>query len=373
MERSEQLYQFWLQDRTNNTLLADLLLALCEAKQFEVFSRVYEQLEPSALELPFVKLYQLQMLMMQHDFEKSNVFIETHRHEFVDDNSFTFLAAQNWFLQRDYTRVLAEVSDKIADSEPHMQLAARSHYLKCSYQIALQIIEDFALRQPQLSAGSLGLYAAVLADSENAQKGWEIAQRALAIDSSQVDALLASAYLLIDLQRYPEAALYIQKGLDEAPGVGRFWSMLGQIKLVEGNLPAADQALKRSVLLMPDHVGTWLLKGWSNWLQNRLPQAEADFKNALLLDRNFAESHAAIAATLFKLDQRDAAELSLAKARRLNPSSITIVYVESLFAEADGQLELAQAKLDAVLAQQHYSGNGTYKDVLTHVINQQRQ
>ncbi|HCU65750.1 MAG TPA: hypothetical protein DF774_08325 [Rheinheimera sp.] len=373
MERCEQLYQFWLQDRANNTLLADLLSVLSAAKEFELLSRVFEQLEPISQELPFVKLYKLQTLMMQRDLDRAGALIEIYRQEFIGNDSFTYLAAQNWFLQKNYTMVLSELGDKTLDSELYVQLAARCHYLQCSYQTALQIIENFTLSQPELSAATIGLYAAALADSGNSKNAWDAAQQALAIDPCQVDALLASAYLLIDQQRYTEATFYIQKGLEEAPSLGRFWSMLGQVKLVEGNLTAADDALERSVLLMPDHVGTWLLKGWSNWLQNRLSQAEADFKNALLLDRNFAESHAAIAAVLFKLDQRDAAELSLAKARRLNPSSITIVYVESLLAEADGQLELAQAKLDALLTQPHYSGNGTYKDVLTHVIHQQRQ
>lgn len=131
--------------------------------------------------------------------------------------------------------------------------------------------------------------------------------------------------------RDPSAAENLfQRAIERSPSQGRAWSGLATAYLLNEKLAASQDAFNRAVTLMPDHVGTWLTKGWCEIVSGDLTQAETDFQAALMLDRNFAESHGSLAVVLVLQHKKDAAQTSLELALRLNRKCLSAQFAASL-------------------------------------------
>ncbi len=120
------------------------------------------------------------------------------------------------------------------------------------------------------------------------------------------------------------------------------------------DLAGALDAFRKAVASMPDHIGTWIGLGWSQFLSNQPQEARASFEEALRIDRNFAESHGALAVALARLGETQRARTEIELALRLDPKSLSARYAEAMLngqaSDPKAFLELARKVLSRVPA-----------------------
>lgn len=87
---------------------------------------------------------------------------------------------------------------------------------------------------------------------------------------------------------------------------------------------------------MPGHVGSPQAVGWCRVLQQDLPAARAHFEHALAMDRNFAESHGALAVVDALQAHPADARRGIARALRLDRGCVSAVLAQKLLSRAPG-------------------------------------
>lgn len=365
------LYNLWLQDPANLALLADLLAELQTNNDFELMSEVVQRLTAEVSVLPWVKLYRVQLCMVTGNYSDATALAKTVTEHDDEYNMSRLLLAQICFLQGDYEGAGSYLKTMTRVDATSAALTMRClHFCGC-FTEALAFFNS--LPNDVVSTECLGLAALITADSGDPVHGLTLAEQVIAVDPRQADALVAAAYSLIDLQQYERAKPIIGAGLDCFPKLGRLWSMQGQIYLINSEHLRATHAFEQAVHWMPDHVGTWLLRGWNHGLQQHWLAAQADFETAVALDRNFAESHAALAVAALKLAKIEQAESALAKAKRLDSQAFTVAYATALLAEIQGRPDESERLIRQLLNRPHYRGHGSYADLISRQLKQDKR
>ena len=124
------------------------------------------------------------------------------------------------------------------------------------------------------------------------------------------------------------------------PNEGRAWSIKGFAQLLVGALPESQALFAKSLESIPEHVGTWHGLGWAQLMAGSQAQALATFQRALDLDRNFAESHGAVAVAMFFDGDRAGAARHADYAHGLGKTSLAGQYARALI---DGEAQSTQA------------------------------
>lgn len=157
----------------------------------------------------------------------------------------------------------------------------------------------------------------------------------------QMEALVSQGSLALAAQSAPAAKQWLGQALAVNPQDGRALSAWAFAEMLGGELQAARSTFAQALKNMPEHIGTWHGQGWAELLQGDLAAARRTFEHALALDRNFAESHGAMAVVLARLGDRSAAESAMAIARRLDPHCISAEYARAILeGRADDPREL---------------------------------
>jgi tetratricopeptide (TPR) repeat protein len=224
---------------------------------------------------------------------------------------------------------LVQRSEHAARQSPPRGYALRAYLQACHHSGGLE--EAIHLAEEHLQSATFprelfGVLSLIYFDA-----GQSVEARACARAMGDTQSLEASIVL---------ASLSLLDGaVDEARGVvasavelwsdqPRLYSVLGQIKLVEGNFVGAEGDLRRAVLGMPAHIGSWHALAWSQILGGRLDDARASFDRALALDPNFSETHGGIAVVAALSGDRVTASAEATKARRLDAGSFAVQYAE---------------------------------------------
>jgi Flp pilus assembly protein TadD len=87
---------------------------------------------------------------------------------------------------------------------------------------------------------------------------------------------------------------------------------------------------------MPRHVGSWHVLGWTHLVSGNLDEAERVFQHAMELDRNFAETHGAIASIFALRGKVDQANEEIRVALRLNRECMAARFAQSVVASRAG-------------------------------------
>jgi TolB-like protein len=127
-------------------------------------------------------------------------------------------------------------------------------------------------------------------------------ERALAIDSDNLDALVWNAWADVQLAVTGSAAH------ERA-----------------ARLAAAEAAAAKALLLAPNHAWAHMAMGVVFGFTNRIERAIAECERALALDRNFARAHAIIGLHKLHLDRGEETEAHVLEALRLSPRD-TLVF-----------------------------------------------
>jgi tetratricopeptide (TPR) repeat protein len=185
--------------------------------------------------------------------------------------------------------------------------------------------------------------------------GW--ADRALASDPLQHEALVAKGTMLLGVRDTNGALQHLQTALQRHPRDGRTWSAIGMAHLLALALEPALDAFRRAVESMPAHIGTWHGMGWCQILRRDLPAARRAFESALALDRTFGESHGAVAVVLALEGRATEAEEAIRRAVKLDPSNLSARYAGAVLSGEAKDTERF-ARLARAALGQHRSADG---------------
>lgn len=189
---------------------------------------------------------------------------------------------------------------------------------------------DLLHTQPE-AAGVLSLMAVDAGDFAAARHWSELA---LTAAPPSLEALTARGVLALAAKDAPGALAALTPVVEGRPNEGRAWSSMGIAHLLLQDASAAQAAFLRATALMPGHIGSWHGLGWARLLGRDAGGAAMAFQRALELDRNFGESHGAVAIGQALAGQRDQAEHHIELALRLDPASLSARFAQAVLSGA---------------------------------------
>jgi tetratricopeptide (TPR) repeat protein len=152
-----------------------------------------------------------------------------------------------------------------------------------------------------------------------------------------VEALTASAALALVERDALRAKGLLQAVLAMRPAEGREWSSLGMAHLLSQQTSEARDAFLRATTFMPGHIGSWHGLGWASLLAGDLAAACDAFEQALALDRNFGESHGAVAIGYALTGNAELARRYIELGVRLDPAALSPRYAQAVLSGAVGR------------------------------------
>ncbi len=102
---------------------------------------------------------------------------------------------------------------------------------------------------------------------------------------------------------------------------------------------------------MPDNSGTIVALGWARLAARDARGAERTFRQAVAVDRNFAEAHGGLASTLALQARVDEAQQEVRVALRLDRAGFGASFARAVLLKIRGKEELAKELLAKVLQQ----------------------
>ncbi|HLQ00707.1 MAG TPA: tetratricopeptide repeat protein, partial [Burkholderiales bacterium] len=139
--------------------------------------------------------------------------------------------------------------------------------------------------------------------------------------------------------------------LRREPENPRAWLGLGLIRLYQQKHAEAIAGLEKAVSLMPENSGTIVALGWARLAAKDARGAERTFRQAVAIDRNFAEAHGGLASTLALQARVDEAQQEVRVAHRLDPAGFGASFARAVLLKIRGKEELAKELLAKVLQQ----------------------
>lgn len=260
-----------------------------------------------------------------------------------------------------------ELIDSVAEQVsqyPAIQLIkVRALHNKQEFALASAVCSEYLAMEN--SAEGLGLLALVQLDSGDNVAAKSSAEKAIAINPYNHEALVTLSSIALEEQDLEAAYPFINANPKLIQQSGRMALNHGQALMLELRFGEAEQALTCASQLMSQHIGTWHALAWVKIVLNKIDEAKRCFETAMEIDRNFAESHGGLAVVAVMQGQLELANKLTKTALRLDPNSSSGQYAESLLLERSGNPEAARDKIQAILSQTT-GANGL---PLTHFIN----
>lgn len=199
------------------------------------------------------------------------------------------------------------------------------------------------------STDSRGFLALLHFDLGDQVRAGAIAQQVLLEDLDNTDANEVIASLAMETQDMALARDTYARMIVQAPDYGRGWLGHGLSLLHEEDRSGAVAALSTAAEKMPGHAGTLVALGWSHFIAEDFNKAEQVFRDAIALDRNFAESHGGRASALVHLHRIEEAKQAISLADKLDTANFGAVYAKAALLQLEGRSALADRLIDRAL------------------------
>lgn len=355
VEKISRYQQFLKQDPNNINLTIDLVDLLCQANRWEDAQRVIDECPPLVKESVAIILKKGEVFLLQRDFTSARTYLEQHidtNHEFSKHHMAQHMLGLCHFFQEQYSDAIPAFENSLntMSSEPqNLKYLAYSHHHLNQLTQALRYAEEWAQATP--SADSFGYLAIILFDLNKLEAAEEYARRAIELAPDQSDAQVIIGSIVLAKGQLANAIEAFQIASKSNPNSGRTWLGLGLVALAQQATNEARSFLERAQTLMPKHIGTTLALGWLKFKLGEIEQAKSEFENALALDRNFAESHGALACAYIMLDQIESATEHITLARKLDPHNFASAYAQVLQLRKQGKANEAEALQSKIMNQ----------------------
>jgi tetratricopeptide (TPR) repeat protein len=207
-------------------------------------------------------------------------------------------------------------------------------WLRCQHRLCRlnEALEAFLRSSTRraMSPDAWGVASLMALDAGRLEEARVWSERALQGRADQLEALASRGSVALAQQDAGGALDYFERALKVNGQDGRSWSGLALARMLQMDLAGALDAFGRAVRTMPEHIGTWIGMGWCLSLSHQPEAARDAFERALGLDRNFAESHGALAVALVRIGQAERAKLEIELALRLDPKSLSARYAQAM-------------------------------------------
>ncbi|GGY28936.1 tetratricopeptide repeat protein [Paludibacterium paludis] len=193
------------------------------------------------------------------------------------------------------------------------------------------------LRQHPALAERFGQLATLYLDDSRWDDAERQARSVLGMAPRDPDANTVMGMIALSRQDTETAHRYFGVAMDNKPGSGRAAIGQGLGRMLDGDLHGAEERLAFAAQRLPGHIGTWHALAWCQFLDNRIADAKATFAHALELDRNFADSHGALAVIAIAEGRMEEARQACRRALGLDSGSFSGVFAQSLLLQAAGK------------------------------------
>jgi Flp pilus assembly protein TadD len=221
-----------------------------------------------------------------------------------------------------------------ADLDAALQAAVQVLWLRATHAcgLAREATDWAAARalQSGLQPAAAGVASLAAVDAGDFALAKRLADTALQHGVVLPEVLVARASVALAERDTAAAMRLLQQATAANPDDGRTVSALGMAYLQAGEFAQAQQCFTRAVARMPAHIGSWHGLGWACLLQGDQGGACAAFRQALDLDRNFAESQGAVGLSMLLAGRPDEAKHHLDVADRLDRHNVTGRYARAL-------------------------------------------
>ena len=333
-QRLARLQQYLLVDPDNATLRADvfdsaLACGALDEAQFQVTHAL--RLQPDQ---PGWLHRQSLLLIRQGQLTDAEAVLENLIAGGHDDPAIRYNLAYAQFAQGENAKAIASVAPLLHGSDELAQLAW-TLWLRCQHHLgqltdALQAFSDYVASGAGMSADVWGVASLIALDAGRLPDAKNWSERAIKSHADQLEALVARGSVALGEQDDVAAHRLFEHALKISLNDGRSWSGMAFTYMLQKDFAGARTAFNKAVTAMPDHIGTWIGLGWCEFLSNRPDAARSAFAQALALDRNFAESHGALAVALVKLGEQGQAKMELDVALKLDPKSLSARYAQAM-------------------------------------------
>lgn len=215
----------------------------------------------------------------------------------------------------------------------------------------------------------IGMLSLLYFDNDDFTNAQLYADKTLALNPDNLDALVTAGGTYIGDERIDEASEILLKASKLQPNNGRIWVKISLIDMLNQDLPAAETNVRTALNCMPEHIGSWHVLGWIQIMQNDVSGAEATFNHALSLDRNFGETYGGLAIIEGLKSNWAAADEHSKKAKFLGGEVMSSYYVTYLKLKARGRDEEIVALKNTLLSTNKLPNGATFQDFLNKVTN----
>ncbi|CAM3743734.1 CDC27 family protein [Parendozoicomonas haliclonae] len=362
----EQVYQidrllsYLEHDPGNPVLLCNLIHSLLENRRIDEAREWLQKALIHASEDPGVIALQGQFYLGDGDALNAECNFQKlldlgHTHESVFYNlAYASLLQGNAHKAKDIL--------KSADT-PFLQAATCLLLVRCLHQTgdldeALAALSDVHADEAVLAAQVNGIRALIYLDKEDLQESRQWAEKTMAIDPGNFEALIAMAYCDFSAAELDTASYFFDRVLKIRPDSGRAHLGKGLLMSLSNQQSKAIEHFNQALRDMPEHLGTWNAKAWAEILQGEFKQAEQSLLAARNLEPRFAETQGTLAVVYAVQGKWDQAEKLAKLAMRLDKYAFSAQFAQVLVMENKGDTGTARQRLDAIY-QRPVSQNGS--------------
>ncbi|SFV16624.1 tetratricopeptide repeat protein [Pseudoduganella namucuonensis] len=319
-------------DPGNRPLLAtvlDLCLAAGQHERAEAHARKALEATP---EDPYLRARLGNILLADRQWEAAAALFEGLLAQYADAGlAYNLAYACLWLGRHEqgWTALAPHVADAGAGAEAVTLALRLLHHLgELDQAVALAATH---LEHCREAPAFLGAASAVHLDAGDIGQADQLSAAALARGRT-MEALVVGGSVALARTDSAAAAALLREALERNPEEGRAWSGLGLASLLQQDLSAALPQLEKAVRYLPGHIGTWHVLGWARIFSGDPAGAEAAFRTALDLDRNFGESHGGMAVVQALAGRREEAQASIDRALGLDKQSLSARYAQMALA-----------------------------------------
>ncbi|CAM2811858.1 tetratricopeptide repeat protein [Legionella worsleiensis] len=207
-------------------------------------------------------------------------------------------------------------------------LMARILHRQDSLEESISLAEHVLEHNPE-DAEALGLLSLLYFDLNQEEPALQACTQALQLNPDNYDARLV--HILLRLMTQETTVEEIEELLQLSPQDSRLWFALGNTYMVQGNMEAAESALKKAIEIYPDFYDSHIALAWCLLLNDKVGEAHETYQNAAQLVEELADAWGGLALIHALSEDLTQAELLINKAQQLNPDCFLTELAKSIY------------------------------------------
>lgn len=331
-QRLERLIGFLQQDPDNAPLHADAFDCALAAHDWAAAARLVDEANAKHFDPPGWQFRAATLALATRDWARAEQILQALQASVGPHPAITHNLAWVAFEQGDFQGVLERLESAIASGQADdaiLVLQFRAQHRLGQFDAAITLARQLA-SQGQLPPEAAGVASLIAVDDDQLDLAKTWSDAALQTDPEQMEALVARAAVALSESDAATARRLSERALQHNPADGRAASSLGFAHMLALDVAAAIKSFRQAVGAMPGHIGTWHGLGWACLLAGDLIGAKQAFDAALELDRNFSETHGALAVLAALTQHPEDAQAHIKLAQGLDANDLSSQYAAAL-------------------------------------------